>query len=145
MLIYCYNNEPLVSQIDMKSLIFTKMLYQNGEVAYGFFNLAFLVSYISLFSYWSVLALTKYQDEPIATSTEFRIGDDNLGNFTSPVISFCRHRHLNEYMKNCKDKSWKALQREKGEMEAMMKCMQNYADIDEFLKEFKTLELVKCK
>ena len=121
------------------------MLYQNGEVVYGFFNLAFLVSYISLFSYWSVLAWTKYQDEPIATNTEFRLGDDNLGNFTSPVISFCRHRYLNAYMKKCKDKSWKALQIEKGEIEALIKCMQNYENVDEFLKESKALELVKCK
>ena len=82
MLINYIDNVPLVFQIGMKQAI-QNMLYQNGEVIYGFFNLAFLISYISLFSYWSVLAWTKYQDEPIATNTEFRLGDDNLGNFTS--------------------------------------------------------------
>ena len=121
------------------------MLYQNGEVFYGFFNLAFLISYISLFSYWSILAWTKYQDEPIATNTEFRLGDDNLGNFTSPVISFCRHRYINEYMNKCKDKSWKALQREKGEIEALITCMQNYENVEEFLKESKKLWIAECK
>lgn len=116
-----------------------------GEGVYGFFRLTFLISYILLFSYWSILAWTKYQDEPIATNTEFRLGDDNLGNFTSPVISFCRHRYINAYMKKCKAKTWKALQKEKGEIEALIKCMQKYENVNEFLKESKTQELVKCK
>ena len=45
---------------------------------------------ISLFSYWSINAWVKYSSEPIVTHTEFRFGDDNEGNLSMPVLSFCK-------------------------------------------------------
>ena len=45
---------------------------------------------ISLFCYWSINAWLKYSSEPIVTHTEFRFGDDNEGNLSMPVISFCK-------------------------------------------------------
>ena len=48
---------------------------------------------ISLCCYWSVNAWLKYSDEPIVTHTEFRFGDDNEGNLSMPVISFCKLNH----------------------------------------------------
>ena len=61
---------------------------------------------LTLFSYWSISAFLKYLDEPIATRTEFRFGDDNLGNISMPVISFCKspfHRYSND---QCKARNW---------------------------------------
>ena len=64
-----------------------------GEVVYGFSNLAFLISYISLFSYWSVLAWTKYQDEPnmqLKIDKNIKVAHKILG-YRDPR---CKHEYL---------------------------------------------------
>ena len=42
-----------------------------------------------LFLYWAEQAWEKYQDEPIASSVEFRNGDDDKSNFIFPAVTVC--------------------------------------------------------
>ena len=84
---------------------------------------------LSLFSYWSISAFQKYLDEPIATRTEFRFGDDNLGNLSMPVISFCRspfHRYSYDKCKKAK----------KGPIKwsDTIKCIQELGTISKFFE-----------
>ena len=46
---------------------------------------------ISVFIYWAIGAYIKYEQEPISTSTEYRLGDDDLGNFYLPVVTFYKY------------------------------------------------------
>ncbi len=45
---------------------------------------------LTIFIYWSYSALTKYFDEPVATQIEFKFGDDDKGNISFPVLTFCK-------------------------------------------------------
>ena len=77
---------------------------------------------LALFSYWSISAFLKYLDEPIATQTEFRFGDDNQGNLLMPVISFCKspfHRYSND---QCKARKWFEV----------IKCIQELGTVTKF-------------
>ena len=46
--------------------------------------------YLAIFCYWTVTAFQKYCNEPISTNFEYRFGDDDKGNITFPVITFCQ-------------------------------------------------------
>ena len=79
---------------------------------------------LTLFSYWTISAFLKYLDEPIATQTEFRFGDDNQGNLLMPVISFCKspfHRYSND---QCKARKWFEV----------IKCIQELGTVAKFVE-----------
>ena len=72
----------------------------------------------------------KYEQEPISTSTEYRLGDDDLGNFSLPVFSFCVVP--GERLKKCKEIHRKKIAKE-GVIAASISCMQDYENVTAFL------------
>ena len=62
----------------------------NKKCIANFIRFIALVVLLSLFFYWTISAWNKYLDEPIATQIQFRYGDDDFGNISMPVISFCQ-------------------------------------------------------
>ena len=46
--------------------------------------------YLAIFCYWTVTAFQKYRSQPISTNFEYRFGDDDKGNITFPVLTFCQ-------------------------------------------------------
>ena len=104
-------------------------------------RLAIVLLLVAIFIYWTITAYLKYQSEPVSTSLEHRLGDDDLGNFTLPVISFCR-AHYNEsldkspHLKNCN-----LIHRENilkdGMTNAAIACMQDYDNVLDFLEAIK--------
>ena len=104
-------------------------------------RLAIVLLLVAIFIYWTITAYLKYQSEPVSTSLEHRLGDDDFGNFTLPVISFCR-AHYNEsldkspHLKNCN-----SIHRENilknGMTNAAIDCMQDFDNIPDFLEAIK--------
>ena len=102
---------------------------------------AFVFLLVAIFIYWTITAYIKYESEPVSTSLEHRLGDDDLGNFTLPVISFCR-AHYNESLdKSPHLKKCNIIHRQKiltdGMTNAAIDCMQDYDNISDFLEAIK--------
>ena len=97
---------------------------------------------ISVFIYWTISAYLKYKQEPISTSTEDRLGDDNLGNFSLPVITFfvvpnkrllkCKPIHRNKVLSE-------------GIISASVSCMQEYDNVTAFLDAVHVPNFMRCK
>ena len=100
-------------------------------------RLASVVLLIAIFIYWTITAYLKYLSEPVSTSLEHRLGDDNLGNFTLPVISFCYRPSLSSsHLKNCNQTHRRKIY-SKGMINAAIDCMKDYANVSDFLKDNK--------
>ena len=87
---------------------------------------------ISVFIYWTITACLKYEQEPISTSTEDRLGDNDLGNFSLPVITFftvpkfrlpkCQPIHRAKILSE-------------GIIAASISCMQDYENVTAFMED----------
>ena len=101
-------------------------------------RLVSLILLIAIFIYWTITAYLKYESEPVSTSLEHRLGDDDLGNFTLPVISFCR-AHYNEsldkspHLKNCNLVHRENILKD-GMTNAAIDCMQDFDKVSDFLE-----------
>ena len=104
-------------------------------------RLAIVLLLVAIFIYWTITAYLKYQSEPVSTSLEHRLGDDDLGNFTLPVISFCR-AHYNEsldkspHLKNCNQIHRENILKD-GMTNAAIDCMQDFDKVSDFLEAIK--------
>ena len=87
---------------------------------------------ISVFIYWAIGAYMKYELEPISTSTEYRLGDDDLGNFSLPVFTFffIEKFRIPKCKKIHRDKMWT-----EGMTAASISCMQDYDNVTAFLED----------
>ena len=87
---------------------------------------------ISVFIYWTISAYLKYKQEPISTSTEYRLGDDDLGNFNLPVVTFYKvpEARLPKCKKIHRDKIFS-----EGITAASISCMQDYDNVTAFLED----------
>ena len=105
-------------------------------------RLVSLILLIAIFIYWTITAYVKYLSEPVSTSLEHRLGDDNLGNFTLPIISFCLAHWASTsldsspHLKKC-DKTYRQKISKDGMTNAAIDCMQDYANVSEFLEAIK--------
>ena len=86
---------------------------------------------ISVFIYWAIGAYVKYELEPISTSTEYRLGDDDLGNFSLPVITFFLQENFR--IPKCKKIHRDKIKTE-GTTGASISCMQEYDNVTSFMK-----------
>ena len=70
--------------------------------------------------------------EPISTSTEYRLGDDDLGNFNLPVVTFYKvpEARLPKCKKIHRDKIFS-----EGITAASISCMQDYDNVTAFLED----------
>ena len=87
---------------------------------------------ISVFIYWTITAYLKYKQEPILTSTEERLGDDDLGNFSLPVITFFIVPYLR--LPKCKT-IHRAKILSEGIIAASISCMQDYENVTAFMED----------
>ena len=96
---------------------------------------------ISVFIYWTISAYTKYEEEHISTSTEYRIGDDDVGNLNLPVFTFC----LDPRWRMPKCHKHRGKMHTEGTTSALISCMQDYSNSTEFLKKVHVLNHIQCK
>ena len=102
-------------------------------------RLASVILLIVIFIYWTVTAYLKYLSEPVSTSLEHRLGDDDLGNFTLPVISFCLAHYSpasSPHLKQCNITHRQKISKD-GMTNAAIDCMEDYANVSEFLEAIK--------
>ena len=85
-----------------------------------------------VFVYWTITAYGKYLDQPTSTTTEYRLGDDDMGNLTLPIFTFCTA--VGNQMPKCKLKHQKKLLIRGAATDAAVECMKEYDDINEFYK-----------
>ena len=97
---------------------------------------------ISVFIYWTITAYLKYKQEPISTSTEDRLGDDDLGNFSLPVITFFIVPYLR--LPKCKP-IHRAKILSEGIVAASISCMQGYDNVTAFLEDVHIPNFMKRK
>ena len=97
---------------------------------------------ISVFIYWTITAYLKYEQEPISTSTEDRLGDDDLGNFSLPVITFFIVPYLR--LPKCKPVHRAKILSE-GIVAASISCMQDYDNVTAFLEDVHVPNFMKRK
>ena len=97
---------------------------------------------ISVFIYWAIGAFLKYEQEPISTSTEYRLGDDDLGNFSLPIFTFffIEKFRILKCGENHRAKIWT-----EGTTAASISCMQDYDNVTAFLKDNHVPNPMKCK
>ena len=110
----------------MQRVRFLKMAFKK---AIRLFSILVL---ISVFIYWTISAYLKYKQEPISTSTEYRLGDDDLGNFNLPVVTFYKvpEARLPKCKKIHRDKIFS-----EGITAASISCMQDYDNVTAFLED----------
>ena len=48
-----------------------------------------LLTFISIFLYWSITAILKYKSGETLSSVAYRFGDDGHGNIKFPAITIC--------------------------------------------------------
>ena len=89
--------------------------------------------------YWCVLAIIKYNDEPIATSIEFRYGDDGLGNITMPMMTFCKKSlYQKSIWKNCTYVDGPPFM-------TAINCIEEHGDVNKFVEAIKYKNPLKGK
>ena len=98
---------------------------------------------ISVFIYWAIGAYIKYEQEPISTSTEYRLGDDDLGNFSLPVITFFSINPIQRLPKCNKIHEDKVPT--EGMTGALISCMQDYDNVTAFLEDMVPDKFINCK
>ena len=97
---------------------------------------------ISVFIYWAIGAYMKYELEPISTSTEYRLGDDDLGNFSLPVITFFLAENFR--IPKCKKIHRDKIKTE-GTTGASISCMQEYDNVTSFMESVHVPRVMKRK
>ena len=53
------------------------------------FKVLSLLSFTSIFIYWSIAAIIKYKSGKTVSSVAYRFGDDGHGNIKFPAITIC--------------------------------------------------------
>ena len=99
---------------------------------------------ISVFIYWAIGAYIKYEQEPISSSTEYRLGDDDLGNFSLPVISFFSFNPKQQLPPKC-NKIHEDKVPTEGMTGALISCMQDYDNVTAFLEDMVPDKFIYCK
>ena len=82
----------------LQSLALVKMKGNVRAVAFAkpfvrFLKLISLVSFCSIFGYWSLQAINKFLAKPISSSVSYSYGDDGLGNISKRNIPKCLHKY----------------------------------------------------
>ena len=98
---------------------------------------------ISVFIYWTVTAFEKYLSEPISTSIEYRVGDDNKNNFVLPIFTFCPG-YGNRLLK-CPKPIRQLMFDSSVTTDAAIECMKEYDNFTEFLDAIDVPMPVVCK
>ena len=101
------------------------------EITSRLFWLLSVIILVGLLIYWCVLAIMKYSNEPIATSVEFRYGDDGLGNITMPMMTFCKKSlYQKSIWKNCTYVDGPPFM-------TAINCIEEHGDVDKFVEAIK--------
>ena len=95
------------------------------------------------FIYWTVTAFEKYLSEPISTSIEYRVGDDNKNNFVLPIFTFCPG-YGNRLLK-CPKPIRQLMFDSSVTTDAAIECMKEYDNFTEFLDAIDVPIPVACK